>query len=294
MEAFSVVITTKNRELFLHRLLESVSRNTLNPSDVIIVNDGGVAPDQKSYEKYGLPLVWIHLQESMGANYARNKGVSETRSDIVFLVDDDDALTEGSFESRCKLMSDDPSLGLCFTGINIVKQRNLGITVRTVYPVSYDNYYYALLKYGNVIGSTSRVALRKRDFVKAGKFDESLSCMQDFDLWIRMAKMTSIKHDGGAGVYYTIHDGNTQVSKNYKRYLDAGRYIYDKYENDLNSFDIKSSFVSSIYCRVAINAAPVNTLDRVKYAVLSLLKKPTFKGFALILPYSALKIFYNI
>lgn len=38
---FSIVITTKNRLDFLQRAIKSIAANTLTPSEIVIVNDGG-------------------------------------------------------------------------------------------------------------------------------------------------------------------------------------------------------------------------------------------------------------
>ncbi|MGG9032552.1 glycosyltransferase family 2 protein, partial [Escherichia coli] len=81
---------------------------------------------------------------------------------------------------------------------------------------------YSLLNDGNIIGSISRVVLRKKCFYRAGNFDESLSCLQDYDLWIRRAKVCKIANDKEASVIDTVHESGKQTSSKFKNYENTG------------------------------------------------------------------------
>lgn len=270
----------------------SIAQSTVPPFEIVVVNDGGAYVEESTYSDYQLPLRFIQYQVSKGANYARNRGVEESSSDIIFLIDDDDAFTSNSFESRLKIMKEDFNVGLCFTGTHIVSDNNLNKILRSVSPRTCEDYHYSLFRYGNVIGSTSRVAIKKVAFQKVGGFDEKLKCRQDYDLWIRMSEVTSIAHDSSCGIYYTVHasnEGSGQVSKNYKNYLEAGRYLFDKYCDVIEGYGLSSHFMSIVYRRVAISAAPSSWRDRLKYSILSILKRPSIKGFILLLPFRFLR-----
>lgn len=124
---FSVVITTKNRELFLLRALKSALCNTILPNDIVIVNDGGKVPDLSSLELSGVKITLINNETSKGANYCRNVGISACAAEYVFLLDDDDAFTQDSFSNRLSVIKEDKSIGACFTGIKIVRSSSLEI-----------------------------------------------------------------------------------------------------------------------------------------------------------------------
>ena len=84
----SVVIAVYNGERFLDEALRSVSEQTLEPLEVIVVDDGstdGSAAIAQSYEN----VVYVPL-EHQGIAAARNTGIATARGDIVVLLDSDD------------------------------------------------------------------------------------------------------------------------------------------------------------------------------------------------------------
>ncbi len=86
----SVVIATYNRLLPLAELLESLSKQTYKPTQVIIVNDGGSSV-QAAVDAYPeLPIELIQLHENVGHVEARNIGVRAVTEDFIMLCDDDD------------------------------------------------------------------------------------------------------------------------------------------------------------------------------------------------------------
>ncbi|MCG5282391.1 MULTISPECIES: glycosyltransferase family 2 protein [Providencia] len=274
---FSVVITTKNRDFFLKRAINSIKLSTIKPTEIIIVNDGGTPP---VVEK-NLNIIVINNKYSHGANYSRNLGVQNTCCDFVFFLDDDDSVLPISFESRLKIMLKNNEIGMVFTGVHLVKDSNLEESARIVYPHNSSNYYNDLISKGNVIGSTSRVLVRKKYFDLAGGFDEKLKAYQDYDLWIRMSKICDIKSDNSATILYTVHTSNNQVSFDYKKYIHAGKYLISKY-----SYHVKKngmSFKSNIYLRIALSASKSSFMTKIKYSFMSFYYRPNIKSIILIL-----------
>lgn len=275
---FSVVIVTKDRAELLFRAIKSVLNSKLKPLDIVVVNDGGTPPDLTSIDFYGVRIKLINNPESKGANFSRNLAIEESCCDIVFLLDDDDAFSENPFEKRLTMMTSDENIGLSYTGARVVKSNSLENISRTIRPKKFKDVFYELLSQGNVIGSTSRVAIRKEHFFKAGKFNEDLACLQDYDLWIRLAKISSVYSDEQVNTIYTIHDNKNQISSNYKKYLSTGIVIRDSLAQELISLNLFNKFTSSIYLRASISASSSSYRYQVYYALLSFIKHPTIKS----------------
>lgn len=289
---FSIVITTKNRLDFLRRAVDSIVKSSLLPYEIIIVNDGGEKPDLTGITFGKINVIIENNASSLGANYSRNRGIELSSTENIFLLDDDDAVEEDSFQKRLDILLADDAVGLVFTGIKIVLSSELGIVRRTVYPREYPDFTDALFTKGNVIGSTSRVLLRKEFFIAAGKFDEELSCMQDYDLWIRISQLCKIKHDNSATVIYTVHSDKNQISSNFIKYLETGQVLLRKYSTLIDS-EAQKHFMANLYFRVALASASTSFVHRMRYAFLSVLSVFTLKGLVLLLtPYSILKRTY--
>ena len=291
---YSVVITTKDREEYLTRALESIVRSSVLPTDIVIVNDGGKKIILEGFPQKEIIFTVIDNPVSKGANYSRNIGVQNTLSEFVFFLDDDDSVTEKSFETRLLKFQEDNDVGLVYTGIQLVSSDNLDLPLRKAFPVEISNYHYQLLTNSNVIGSTSRVGIRKSHFYEAGKFDEDLKSLQDYDLWIRLAKISKIKHDNTCGVLYTVHQGGSQVSSKYFSYLSSGEYLLDKYRKDLLAYKGINKFKAKVYLRVALSASSSSCKYQFTYALKSFFLRPSLKSLCLIvIPGSLLRKCYS-
>jgi glycosyltransferase involved in cell wall biosynthesis len=284
MDMISVVITTKDRKKFLLRAVKSVLENTLQPIDIIIVNDGGERVESEDFCYDGSIIIdVVNNQYSKGGNVARNQGVRKAKGDIIFFLDDDDAFTPKSIESRSKYF-EDSSVGLVYTGKQLVKSDSLDQVYYVSKPKHEGILAKTLFEQGNIIGTTSCVALRKTTFEKVGGFDEELLALQDYDLWIRVARECEIKHDRESNIIYTVHNSNKQISADYQKYIQAGIYLYDKYAQDLKKLRLEKQFLAARYLRVAMVASKQSSLMQFKYALISLKNKLSLKAFFMLLP----------
>lgn len=280
---YSVVVTTKDRPSYLHRCLKSIEESTIKPCDVVVINDGGEKPAESIFTSLKLDFTIINHDESKGANYCRNLGVSLSKKEIVFFLDDDDAVSKDSFERRFNQFEHSHNVGLVYTGIKIVKSNNLNLVTRTVMPKNVECYEYGLLVSGNIVGSTSRVGVKKEFFHQVNGFDESLACMQDYDLWIRMASICEFRHDNQCGIFYTVHENGQQVSSQYGKYLVAGNYLLKKYKDLYEKHNAVRKFRSRLYYKVACSAAQSSLSTKLNYATKSFITNPNIKSLFLIL-----------
>ncbi|MEW2740106.1 glycosyltransferase family 2 protein [Providencia sp. PROV130] len=295
-EMTSVVITTKDRWDFLLRAIDSIVSSTVLPKYIVIVNDGEKIEKENLLNNIpkNIQLTLINNEYSKGANASRNIGISNCVTDLIFLLDDDDALTLRSIEDRLSVIKKSPNTVIAYTGVQFVYSNNLEQVKRTLPPhsLSHDSNQNikALLKNGNLIGSTSRACIRKKAFLLAGQFDENLTCLQDYDLWLRMSKLGNIEHDNKSNVIYTIHCNGKQISSQHQKYLTTGFILYNKYKDDINKLKLQRKFLSQIYLRVAIITSRYSTKNKIKYCLTSLrygLKIKTL--LLLILPSSIIK-----
>lgn len=224
----SIVIVTYNRLEELAELLESISRQTVLPHEIIIVNDAGksIKPVAKLYKE--LPIKIIELEENVKHVRARNIGVGHVTGEAIMLCDDDDFFTEHHIERVLKELA---TADFVYTDAEIVQFKMKG---HTRYPVSrrtfaYKYDYQDMRKFSTYIPSGS--AYKKLLHNKIGLFDPEMHNYWDWDFILRIAKVCQIKRLPVASVIYAFSDeGNHQsadLGKKRKSYLEK---LCDKHE----------------------------------------------------------------
>lgn len=290
----SVVITTKDRIDFLERAVLSIINNLRGEffCDVVIVNDGGVKPDL-SYLSIPLStnLKVINNPVSLGGNKARNQGVLASDGDIIFFLDDDDVYTPEAIPDKLRVFEEYHDVALVYTGVQFVMSDRLDVVIREKKPFNDSAITFErLLACGNLIGPTSSVAVRRSALISAGLFDEQLSAMQDYELWLRIIQHGAVKSDGGVNLIYTIHSSGTQVSSKFEKYISAADYISKKFKNDLEFNQANRAFWAEVYFRVALSCSHASEMLKIRFATKSLYCKPTLKALVLFMPTRLLKI----
>ena len=92
MPKISVIIPVYNTEKYLSECLDSVLKQTFTDIEVICVNDGSSDNSAKILEQYAARDKRIHIinQKNSGVVTARNNGIKNAQSDLIFPLDGDD------------------------------------------------------------------------------------------------------------------------------------------------------------------------------------------------------------
>ena len=85
---YSVVIPAYNAERFIASTLASINRQTLPPQEIVVVDDG--SSDQTANVARAAGARVVVQTSSMGPSASRNRGVAETRTEVVAFLDADD------------------------------------------------------------------------------------------------------------------------------------------------------------------------------------------------------------
>jgi glycosyltransferase involved in cell wall biosynthesis len=102
-ETISVIIPTYNPNPdFLERTLKSIDQQTVQPKDVIVVENGkeGEKTQEIVEDDFGFDYIW---NSKAGANLARNTGADIAEGDVLFFTDDDCILEKDCLEQHLKI-----------------------------------------------------------------------------------------------------------------------------------------------------------------------------------------------
>ncbi|HKA06178.1 MAG TPA: glycosyltransferase family A protein, partial [Gemmataceae bacterium] len=107
----SVIIPAYRAEAFIARALDSVFGQTIQPSEVLVIDDGSPDDLSQAVRPFG-DRVTLVRKPNGGAASARNLGLDRARGDFIAFLDADDTWVPHKLEHQLGLFAANPELGL--------------------------------------------------------------------------------------------------------------------------------------------------------------------------------------
>jgi glycosyltransferase involved in cell wall biosynthesis len=190
----SAIIPLYNGERFIEKALTSISRQTLKPLEVIVVDDGSTDGGVEVVRNLDLGLALkVVSQENAGQSAARNEGARLASGDYLAFLDQDDAWYPRHLELLAGAFSEWEGplpLGWAYGDLDIVDGKGNFVTRQVLKrnqlgcPHPKENLLDLLSQDMFVVPSASLV-LREAFFSVDG-FDERLMGYEDDDLFLRL------------------------------------------------------------------------------------------------------------
>jgi len=111
----SVVVPLYNKAAHIERALRSIQRQTYEPAEVIVVDDGSTDEGGNLVRQFELKGLRLISQENLGVSAARNRGLREASADLVAFLDADDEWLPSHLFSLSNLADRFPDKGLYST-----------------------------------------------------------------------------------------------------------------------------------------------------------------------------------
>jgi glycosyltransferase involved in cell wall biosynthesis len=182
----SIVTPSYNQSRYLEQTLRSVLEQDYPSIEYFVMdggsNDGSVAIIQKYAEKL---TGWIS-EKDKGQADAINKGLRQTRGEIVAWLNSDDYYLPGTIARAVQAFAQNPQVGLVYGNVLSVDENSQPFNLQTFRPFNLLD----LLAF-NII-SQPAVFMRRAVLEQAGLLDDSFHMLLDHHLWLRMARLAPI------------------------------------------------------------------------------------------------------
>jgi glycosyltransferase involved in cell wall biosynthesis len=184
----SVIIPAYNAEKTIARTLESVLSQTYKHMEVLVINDGSTdrtAEIVESFPRNDRRIKILH-QPNLGANAARNRGISCSKGEYIAFVDADDVWHEEKIQAQVECFQrSSPSVGLIYSWSIVIDEEDNPLSGIAH---EYQGNVLAELIYSNFVGNGSCPLIRRSCFQNIGDFEANLGAGQDWDMYLRVAK----------------------------------------------------------------------------------------------------------
>lgn len=236
-ELVSVVIPTYNRRNNLERSLGSVLRQSYDNMEILIVDDGSDDGTEEYVKSIGDPRVFYYKNATnMGPSASRNRGASLAKGAYIAFQDSDDEWLPEKLEKMMNILeSAGEHVGLAYHEMQEAEGKGEIIPSRNI-PVIYKNgYIYRYMLLYPLI-SPQACVFRKECFEKCGGFQEALSALEDYELFLRVAENYEICFLGEPLVM--IYDTPGSVNKRWHGKIDTEIYVMDTMYGSLKQYNL--------------------------------------------------------
>lgn len=199
----TVIVPCYNGARFLEETLESALRQTYPHVEVIVVDDGSTDDSAEIARRF--PIRYLY-QDNCGLSNARNAGIRESRGAYVLFLDADDRLRPEAIECGVRILESHPECALTI-GDHVFISADGRHLKNSLKVAALHSHYESLLK-SNFIEMISSVLFRRRVFEEVGAFDSALRVAEDYDLYLRIARVRPICCHTAVIAEYRIHTAN--------------------------------------------------------------------------------------
>lgn len=224
-----VIIPFYNGSTFIRRSLASVYAQTLAADEVVVVNDGSLAPERELLGQVALdyPELVIIDQDNGGQGAARNTGVSASTSPYICFLDQDDFyLPDHIAQLVSAVPRDEASFGVVYADLAEAEgdgQRVRSAVVKELGHHPKESLIQMLRHDMFVLPSASLISRVAFDAV--GGFDVQFMGYEDDDIFLRMFRKGFSNHFLDRPVtVWCIHTDSTSFSIRMSR----SRFLYFK------------------------------------------------------------------
>lgn len=280
---FSVIMPTYNRGKLIKSAIDSVLQQSHGDFELIIIDDHSDTPASEAYPiiKDHPKIIYRYLERNKGVSAARNIGIHIASGSYLSFLDDDDTYHREKLAVIGRAIKTQPAdIYYHKMIIHLVDERFSYLSAPYPAPFSLQE---LLMK--NLLGGPSMVVVRKEACDTVHGFDETLPDLEDYELWIRLAK-AGYKFqyiDAPLANYYrrTKHQSRSlAVDKD----VTAWQVLHDLYKDDYSRFteSMWSEHRQKIYLFRAFRSVLGYQRTRAfRYFVRAFIAKPSLPGISL-------------
>lgn len=189
----SVIIPTLNEGKVIERCLRSLKEQTYKDFEIIVVDSGSKDGTVEIAERYGARVIY---EPRRGVPLARNRGVRESRGDIVVCTDGDTVFPPHWVEGIAKHFEDRDVVAVG----GPVEPLDPRLKHRLIFKVTTDYFARFAKLFGFVVFHGCNSSFRKETYIRAGGYNEGIKTLDDNEFPNRIKKFGKVIFDPSLAV----------------------------------------------------------------------------------------------
>ncbi|WP_254768932.1 glycosyltransferase family 2 protein [Salinilacihabitans rarus] len=232
MSTVSVVTPTYNHADLLPRAIESVSEQTYDDVEHVVVDDASTDGTRGLMADHDDRVRYIRKAENDGLSETRNVGIRNASGDRILFLDADDELRADAIESLIEHLDRGEFVGVIPSKEKVETDGSVRFEILERGVVTADD-----LREANVLGGIGGGLFERAALEAVGCFDAELRHSEDYDLYLRLAERYSLYAvDQPLYVHYTGFEDQLTSERGHYEHRDSIRRFLRKHEGRLSSY----------------------------------------------------------
>jgi len=231
----SIIMPVYNAERFIKESIASVVNQIYVNWELVIVDDGSTDSSLEIAESFIDTRIKIYKQRNSGVASARNYAIEKSNGEYLAFLDSDDLWNKNKLSIQISLMERN-NYKFTYTSGHLVDENSYqtGELNPTNNPFKINNPSLRILVHDYI--STLSVCISKELLTNEGKliFDPFLHGTEDWDLWIRLAQLSSPILIDEKLVSYRVVENS--LSNNFPKHIIERRKVLSKNHNIMRRF----------------------------------------------------------
>jgi glycosyltransferase involved in cell wall biosynthesis len=221
----SVIVPHHNRSHLIGRALDSIQRQTLQPLEILLVDDCSLPEHIQALEQYRGIADIVLLDKNGGAARARNEGIGRAKGEFLAFLDDDDQWFPERLEAQWNIIRDDPSLNAVAAAMTIHYQDGTEELLLSHAP--------PIMTVQTALEGTpallQTLLIRTTTMRGLGGFDSDFSILDDREFWIRFTAAGFRAHYLTRPLAILERSDTERLTRNWTKYTAEEIKVVDKH-----------------------------------------------------------------
>jgi glycosyltransferase involved in cell wall biosynthesis len=203
----SIVTPSYNQALYLEETIRSVLTQDYALIEYIIVDGGSTDGSREIIQRFADRLSWWVSEPDRGQTDAINKGFSRAQGEILAWLNSDDTYLPGAIAGAVTYLQKHPEAGMVYGDANLVDEQG---QVIGKFPAAQTD--YRRLRRGYVHIPQQAAFFRADLWRQVGPLDPTFYFAMDYDLWVRLARISALHYLPFAWANFRLHSGGKSVA----------------------------------------------------------------------------------